>query len=348
MAFVFVSYSKHNAAYVGGLVRDLIQRGFNVWIDDRSLRSSEKWWVSIVEAIGAADAFIVVLTEESDASDWVQKEIFLALRRRLRIYPLWLSGEITTPNWDKLIDIQYYDVHGGRLPDEGFYEALAEAAPPGDSPGHNITHTGPLPAARVAQAPSLITEALADPPTDVLHERLRVRRLRALALVGVPLLLLASVGLALLNPPSPGDITPTAATATTALTDVVSPVPTVDDHQAVTLASLSVWWAAQGLPPLQENNLLRSSAENYLAALMEMRAEDIEAIPRHEDRIETDFAGRFEAFVAVGPQAATLRDVWNWFLLSVPGSDASAYTQIGVASTQTPFAEVIVLLLGAP
>ena len=81
MAHIFISYSTRDDAYASKLAEKLRAEGFDVWIDNRRLRSSEDWWRSIVLAIDACAAFVVLLTPHSDQSKWVQREITLADKR---------------------------------------------------------------------------------------------------------------------------------------------------------------------------------------------------------------------------------------------------------------------------
>lgn len=76
MAHVFISYSKKNRDYARKLADHLLELGFDVWIDDR-IDYGDDWWRTIVRAIRNAKAFIVIMTDESDRSVWVQREVTL-------------------------------------------------------------------------------------------------------------------------------------------------------------------------------------------------------------------------------------------------------------------------------
>jgi WD40 repeat protein/tetratricopeptide (TPR) repeat protein len=119
---VFISYSRHDQAYTRELVEDLRQRGFEAWVDDR-IDYGEEWWRTIVEAIRSCAAFVVVMTPDSEESDWVEREVQLALRERKAIFPLLLSGR----EFPLLITTQYVNVTDGRMPPRDFYQRLAQA-----------------------------------------------------------------------------------------------------------------------------------------------------------------------------------------------------------------------------
>ena len=126
MSYVFISYSTKNKKYIKRLAAKLQMEGFDIWIDNEQLRAGKDWWTSIVAGIKDCDAFLVVMTPESDASDWVKNEIVTAFKFEKPKFPLWLDGDPETPNWLVFGRTQYEDVSGNRLPSPAFYEALAK------------------------------------------------------------------------------------------------------------------------------------------------------------------------------------------------------------------------------
>jgi formylglycine-generating enzyme required for sulfatase activity len=143
MSHVFVSYSTRNSEYAHKLAEKLREEGFDVWIDNTRLRSSEDWWRSIVLAIRVCAAVVVVLTPESDASEWVQREITLAGKYKKPIFPLWLDGSLDTPNWEYFVRIQIEDVRGGKLPPPHLYDTLSLHTPRQERRGANVTEQPP-------------------------------------------------------------------------------------------------------------------------------------------------------------------------------------------------------------
>ena len=118
---VFISYSRSDQDYARKLARVLHERGLEVWIDDR-IQSGDRWWGAIDRAVRRCAALIVIMTPDSEGSEWVEKEILLAQRSDRPILPLLLRGDA----FSLLIDTQYVDVTGGELPPQGFYDRLAE------------------------------------------------------------------------------------------------------------------------------------------------------------------------------------------------------------------------------
>ncbi|HSJ88327.1 MAG TPA: toll/interleukin-1 receptor domain-containing protein [Anaerolineales bacterium] len=88
MTQIFISYSRKDIAFVRKLAGDLETAGYDVWWDVSNLRGGDDWVRVIPEAIRASDHFIVVLSSNSVASEWVEKEYTQALHLRRRIIPV--------------------------------------------------------------------------------------------------------------------------------------------------------------------------------------------------------------------------------------------------------------------
>jgi len=124
MGHIFISYSHKDKDYVHKLQEALKSEGFDVWIDDR-IDYGDEWPIVIQERLDACDAFILVATENSFKSKWVQKEVTRAQRINKPFFPLLLSGD----TWLSIESTQYVDVKNQELPPKKFYERLAHVAP---------------------------------------------------------------------------------------------------------------------------------------------------------------------------------------------------------------------------
>lgn len=145
MSHVFISYSKQNRTYARQLADHLLSLGFDVWIDDQ-IDYGDDWWRTIVRAIRGASAFIVIMTDESDASDWVQREVTLADKHHIPAFPVWLSGDFhASENWSIYVRTQYVDVRSGTLPKDDYFNRLAKSASPKATLGVNVTETPTAP-----------------------------------------------------------------------------------------------------------------------------------------------------------------------------------------------------------
>ena len=91
MQQIFISYSRKDIDFVRKLAGDLEKAGYDVWWDLTDLRGGDDWPRAIPIAIEASQYFIVVLSPNSAASDWVEKEYTQALGLRKKIIPLMLT-----------------------------------------------------------------------------------------------------------------------------------------------------------------------------------------------------------------------------------------------------------------
>ena len=84
---IFISYSRKDQTYVRQLTHYLEKEGLSVWVDDR-IDHGDRWWRIIVENIRKCAAMIVVMTPESEDTDWVEKEYLYAKKNQETTYPL--------------------------------------------------------------------------------------------------------------------------------------------------------------------------------------------------------------------------------------------------------------------
>ena len=120
MGHIFISYSHKDTDYAHGLANNLQSMGFEVWIDAR-LDYGSQWPHEIQKQLDACDTFIIIMSPRSFASEWVQSELQRAKRKLKPIFPLLLEGD---EPWLSIESTQFFDVRGGRFPDDKFYSAL--------------------------------------------------------------------------------------------------------------------------------------------------------------------------------------------------------------------------------
>ena len=157
---VFISYSRKDQTYARKLADDLRKRGFEPWMDDR-IDFGDRWWRTIDRKIRTCAAFVVVMTPDSEESEWVEREVQLALREVKPIFPLLLRGT----GFSLLITIQHADVAGERLPPADFYERLGQVAsarrvpePKPTPPVRTAPHLAGLPAIEPEVVQPVVTE----------------------------------------------------------------------------------------------------------------------------------------------------------------------------------------------
>lgn len=91
MRSIFISHSSQDKEFVRRIAADLQARGLRVWLDEAEIKVGDSITDRISEAIKETDFVLVVLSEHSIKSNWVQKEVKLALTKEKesnRIYLL--------------------------------------------------------------------------------------------------------------------------------------------------------------------------------------------------------------------------------------------------------------------
>ena len=150
MGHIFISYSRKDSEYAHRLADSIQAQGFDVWIDAR-LDYGSHWPLEIQKQLDSCQAFILVMSPHSYASEWVQSELQRAKRKMKPIFPLLLEGDET---WLSVESTQFYDVRGGKFPDAKFYSGLSHVVSP--SKGSTAPYSGnkgPIPVRTVESPP---------------------------------------------------------------------------------------------------------------------------------------------------------------------------------------------------
>ena len=86
----FVSYATADRAFVEEeVVATLDAIGVETWYCQTDVRTSAEWQREIFDALNAADWFVVILSPQSIASEWVKNEVAWAFTNRVgRIIPV--------------------------------------------------------------------------------------------------------------------------------------------------------------------------------------------------------------------------------------------------------------------
>ncbi|HEY9152444.1 MAG TPA: toll/interleukin-1 receptor domain-containing protein, partial [Anaerolineales bacterium] len=71
MGYIFISYSHKDKAYAHKLHHALIDQGFDAWIDDR-IDYGSRWPREIEKRLRDCVAFVLIMSPNSDESEWVQ------------------------------------------------------------------------------------------------------------------------------------------------------------------------------------------------------------------------------------------------------------------------------------
>ena len=109
MKHIFLSYSRKDLGFVEKLAKDLQQVGYDVWYDLTDLSGGDRWASEIQAAIDQCDAFVTVISPNSVASNWVEKEFLYASNDKKNIVPvLYVTSKL--PLW--LLDMHYINIQG--------------------------------------------------------------------------------------------------------------------------------------------------------------------------------------------------------------------------------------------
>lgn len=119
---VFISYNHTDATYAYTLAQELKRQDLEPWIDNR-IRVGKRWWKTVVDKLRESAAVIVVMTPESEESEWVEREVHLALRWKIPVFPLKLRGE----GFPLLVTTQHIDVTDEQIPEQSFFDELRKA-----------------------------------------------------------------------------------------------------------------------------------------------------------------------------------------------------------------------------
>lgn len=107
MQTLFISYSSKDREFAMRLADDLA-RISNVWIDREGLQGGLEWEQAIESAIKECVAFLIVISPDSNNSDWVARETILAEKLGKYRVPILYRGELPF----RLLNVHYVDFQG--------------------------------------------------------------------------------------------------------------------------------------------------------------------------------------------------------------------------------------------
>lgn len=107
MTAIFVSYSSTNRDFALQLA-DKLDQFFDVWIDREGLEGGMAWEKAIQDALDSCTVFVVIVTPESNQSEWVARETILAEQLKKYRIPILLVGELPF----RLLNLHYIDFRG--------------------------------------------------------------------------------------------------------------------------------------------------------------------------------------------------------------------------------------------
>ncbi|MFT3893488.1 MAG: TIR domain-containing protein [Anaerolineales bacterium] len=109
--FFFLSYGREDTVKQRRIVRELRERGIKIWVDVENLTPGTPTWEREIEkAIRASTGLIVLLSPESNNSEWVRREISFGEQHRRRIFPVLIEGDDDNSTPLRLMNHQRVDL----------------------------------------------------------------------------------------------------------------------------------------------------------------------------------------------------------------------------------------------
>lgn len=90
--FVFISYSSRDFETAKQLKRVLETNGISCWMAPQSIPAGSDYANEIPKAIGEAGAFLLLLSDSSQKSQWVPKEISIAISKEVVVVPFQIDN----------------------------------------------------------------------------------------------------------------------------------------------------------------------------------------------------------------------------------------------------------------
>ena len=117
----FISYSHEDKVFAQALFAAFVRYNIPVWMDEM-IGHGHKWQLVLQKKIGTCKGLILIMSENSHRSLWVQNEVAFAQSKKKKIFPLLLDGEVPL----SVAAIQYIDVTNRKLPPDSFFKACYE------------------------------------------------------------------------------------------------------------------------------------------------------------------------------------------------------------------------------
>ena len=107
MSQIFISYSSKDRQFTLKLA-DNLEKFFKIWIDREGIEGGLEWEKAIEEALKACKIFLVVVSPNSNDSDWVARETIMAEKLSKYRIPILINGDLPF----RLLNLHYIDFQG--------------------------------------------------------------------------------------------------------------------------------------------------------------------------------------------------------------------------------------------
>lgn len=88
--YIFISYSHKDDEQIQRILQEMISNGYRVWYDE-GIASGSMWADNISKALKNCSQFVVMLTSNSAASEFVKNEVHIAVKNQLNIQVVYLE-----------------------------------------------------------------------------------------------------------------------------------------------------------------------------------------------------------------------------------------------------------------
>ena len=130
--YIFVSYAHANKDKVYPIIKQLHEMGYRLWFDE-GIEAGDKWFKVISDHLRRSACMMLFWSPEAEKSQWVGKEILIALSNDIRIVGS-IINSATVP--DELVDVQLL-FHENYDSDDTFLAKLCRSLPPVHNAANN-------------------------------------------------------------------------------------------------------------------------------------------------------------------------------------------------------------------
>lgn len=122
---VFLSYSSHDRVQADAACHFLEAAGIRVWMAPRNIVPGADWTSSIVDAVNDARILVLIFSANSNESDYVQREVQLAVKRGIPLIPFKTEDIVPSKSLEFFIGTHHW-LDAMTPPMEQHFKSLAE------------------------------------------------------------------------------------------------------------------------------------------------------------------------------------------------------------------------------
>src|SRR5215211_2643136 len=105
---VFVSYSSKDKAVADAACATLEARGIRCWIAPRDVLPGKEWGESIIDAIQASRAMVLVFSETANQSRQIMREVNHAVEKGVAVVPFRIQDVMPTKAMEYYLDVTHW------------------------------------------------------------------------------------------------------------------------------------------------------------------------------------------------------------------------------------------------